>query len=204
MSRDPSKTGTQKRKKARTGLVYTAVFLGAALLSFGGGFWFTFRNWMVETKTPEATPELTRNETDAGDAGASSAAPPPASLEASVPAPMDPFGVAPLPTEAPAATPTPAPVATPAPTPVPTPLEEIGVSEEPPTLHRIQVGDFEAREDADGRLEELSAQGYTQAEVVQDEDGIYHVQLQAFRKRKRAEAYVRKLATQGIDATIRP
>jgi len=39
---------------------------------------------------------------------------------------------------------------------------------------------------------------------VQDEEGIYHVQLQAFRKRKRAEAYVSKLAAQGIDATIRP
>ncbi len=202
MSRDPSKTGTQKRKKARTGLLYTAVFLGAALLSFAGGFWFTFRNWMVETKTPEAETSLDQGASVAGALPSGGLETDPARLTEATPPPMDPFGVAPMPSEAPPATPV--PITTPAPTPSPLPTSDPALTAEADTLHRVQVGDFESREDADGRLEELSAQGYTQAEVVQDEEGIYHVQLQAFRKRKRAEAYVSKLAAQGIDATIRP
>ena len=203
MSRDASKTSGQKRRKPRTGLFYTVILLIGALVSFAGGFWFTFRNWMVDTKTPDTVNMSSVDSSTAEDSDGTVDATDGTAAQPVTPAPMDPFGMAPLPSEAPTATPIPVATALPTPMPEPTaPTEE--ASQDTSTLHRVQVGEFEAREEADGKLEELVNQGFNQAEVTQDEDGLYHVQLNAFRKRTRAEAFVRKLATQGIDATIRP
>jgi len=179
-----------KRRKNARGGAYWTLFVACALLSFGGGFWFTYQmTSQVAVKDPGA------NE-------APNATPLPAQALVT-PAPD-------VPEEEPVPSTS---MVEPDPAPVPSPTPRTKATEAPLAhavddsasagqgVYRVQVGSYSSREEAQAMVEELAVAG-VDAMVVEDE-GKFHAQIGAYGSRDRALSAADGVNTKGYSVTIR-
>lgn len=190
-------TAPPKRRKSSRGGAYWTLFALCAVLSFAGGFWYTYQaTSTVSVKDPSAidvpvatpipnqavaTPDPDVPDEEPQETGTSVAA----------------FDLgrtaAPEPTVPPQAS-----------TPAPARQEESEAKAEfaaAPSVYRVQVGSYSSREEAQAMVEELAVAGID-AMVVED-DGKYHAQIGAYATRERALAVADDVNTKGYSVTIR-
>lgn len=195
MAKPLNKPTKRPPKKTSRSTVYWLVFALCTLASFGGGFWFTFRNTQVAIKEPPAGPSVMPSP----EVPAATSAPV-AEASADTSAPSDPFAVV---SEQPAS---PAPQATAAASdpfaapdeaaPSPSPTRDVG------RIFRVQVGSYDTESSAQAMVDELSAAGI-QARVTRDEAGSYHAQVGAYSKKERALQRADEVNAKGYSVTIR-
>ncbi len=184
---------SKRRKNARGGAYWT-LFAVCALLSFGGGFWYTYQvTSQVSVKDPGAnevpmatplpnqalvtpgpdTPEEEPEENSLGVAASD---------------------LGQVPTPAPTVTPKAASAA-----PAQDVTKAVGAAAQ--GVYRVQVGSYSSRDEAQAMVEELAVAGID-AMVVEDE-GKYHAQIGAYGSRERALAVADDVNTKGYSVTIR-
>lgn len=199
LAKQLNKPPASKRRRTAKTATYWVVFALCALVSFGGGFWFTYRGTQVSIKEPPIGPAPTSFPvaTAAPDVAATQAP-----VDTATPAPIDPFGAAPVPAT------TPAPAASSDPWGAPAPDdEETRAMATPPSsdegkVFRVQVGSYDTQTAAQSMVDELSAAGINAA-VVEDDAGQYHAQIGAYSKRDRALSVADEVNAKGYSVTIR-
>ncbi|MBU6430299.1 MAG: SPOR domain-containing protein [Cyanobacteria bacterium REEB65] len=196
-----------RKRSSLPGVLYWSVFIICAGVSFGAGFWFTFRyTSQVNVRGPA--------QLAAEPAPVDLATPVPMVTPQLVATPQDLFAGQPTLTPAPLVTLTPAPAQTPPPeentlqptgsppvgdldssdvsTPEPTPAEDV---------YRVQVGSYDTQEAAESMVQDLLAAGI-QAVVVFDQTK-YHAQVGAYSSKDRALEVADEVNAKGYAVTIR-
>jgi len=188
----PAPTPNKRRRNSRGG-AYWMLFGVCALLSFAGGFWYTY----------QVTSQVSVKDPGANDAPMATPLPNQALVTPGPDTPVEepaPVGIAASdlgqdPSPAPTATPKPAQAAQPA-TDV---AKAAGAGAQ--GVYRVQVGSYSSREEAQAMVEELAVAGID-AMVVEDE-GKFHAQIGAYGSRQRALAVADDVNTKGYSVTIR-
>ncbi len=163
-------------------LLLSAAVIGLFLLSVAAGY-LVGERYLKPRPTPP------------GEAFAPSKVQPGPAGAARTPAPATPTDP-PLPAVAPA-TPEPVPPSPAAPQPEPGPPTQ---PPEAAVLHRVQVGAFASRENADATAEALRAKGFTP--YVVREGGLFKVRVGAFRDRSHADQLAERLRAAGFEVSI--
>lgn len=211
MAKQLNKPVPPKRRRPNRSRFYWTVFILSSLLSFGAGFWFTYRGTRVAVKEPPIAASTMPQE-----AVAMASAPPittasPTTGPLVTPAPVDPFAAGPDSTPTPV--PTPTPETTPAsdaapprdqatPAPAADNPDQTDESSSRGKMYRVQVGNYDTESSAQSMVDELSAAGI-HAVVVQDSSGQYHAQVGAYAKRDRALVVADEVGSKGYSVTVR-
>lgn len=203
MAKPQLKIGPSKRRRPNSAAYWT-LFIVCSLLSFGGGFYFTYRGTQIVVKEPTSgatmapvTQEATDSSLATDSEGIAAVVPGPSVS----PTPVDPFAVAPEPTPSPQATAVREIVATSAPSPSEAPTQPPERDRDAKTW-KVQVGNYETQGDAQAMVDELSAASI-RATVAQDDEGMYHAQIGDYRERDAALHACDDVYAKGYSASIR-
>lgn len=74
--------------------------------------------------------------------------------------------------------------------------------EKPSTLYRVQVGAFRQKDNADALLKKLKAAGFSDAFIVQVDNGLLRVQIGAFAVKANADKRLKDAQAKGFDGFV--